>query len=184
MNIEIIAGSPREGSLTHRIALHLYGELQHCAPQHHAGLINLQEERLPFIQKVWSSLEAVPEDYRPVAERMFGADAFIIVSPEYNGGYSPAMKNLFDHFPKQRRKAFGICTGSDGMMGGMRASQQLLQLVPALFGIASPTLLIVPTMDKKFDEQGKLTDASFSKKVHDFLTDFLWLADALHSAKG
>lgn len=94
------------------------------------------------------------------------------------------MKNLFDHFPKQRGKAFGICTGSDGMMGGMRSAQQLLQLVPALFGIASPTLLIVPTMDKKFDEAGKLTDASFSKKVHDFLTDFLWLADALHSAKG
>jgi NAD(P)H-dependent FMN reductase len=184
MNIEIIAGSPREGSLTHRIALHLFNELRHCAAQHQTGLINLQEHRLPFIQKVWNNAEAPPEAYRALAGRMFDADAFVIVSPEYNGGYSPAMKNLFDHFPKQRRKAFGICTGSDGAMGGMRASQQLLQLVPALFGIASPTLLIVPAMDKKFDEKGKLLDAAFSKKVHDFLTDFLWLAEALYAAKG
>jgi NAD(P)H-dependent FMN reductase len=183
MNIEIIAGSPREGSLTLHIAKHLYNELQSCAPQHKVGLINVHEHEIPFIQKVWTSVNAAPQEHRQLAERMFGADAFIIVSPEYNGGYSPAMKNLFDHFPKQAKKPFAICTGSDGMMGGMRASQQLLQLVPALFGIASPTLLIVPQMDKKFDEEGKLLDESFSKKVHDFLTDFLWLANAIHNAK-
>jgi NAD(P)H-dependent FMN reductase len=183
MNIEIIAGSPREGSLTLHIAKHLYHELPAYAPSNSVGLINLQEHPLPFIQKVWTSAAAAPAEHRILAERMFAANAFIIVSPEYNGGYSPAMKNLFDHFPKQVKKTFGICTGSDGVMGGMRASHQLLQLVPALFGIASPTLLIVPTMDKKFDEEGKLLDESFSKKVHDFLTDFLWLANAVYNAR-
>src|ERR1043165_5423035 len=183
MNIEIIAGSPREGSLTLHIAKHLHKELQGCAVGHNVGLINLQEHVLPFIQKVWNSVDAAPEEHKELARRMFAANAFVIVSPEYNGGDSPAMKNLFDHFPKQAKKPFGICTGSDGAMGGMRSSQQLLQLVPALFGIASPTLLIVPNMDKKFDEEGNLLDASFSKKVHDFLTDFLWLAQAIHSSK-
>ena len=61
-------------------------------------------------------------------------------------------------------------------MGGMRAAQQLLQLVPALFGIASPYLLIVPAVDKKFDEAGNLTDESFQKSVHNFISEFLWLA--------
>ncbi|MBS1629943.1 MAG: NAD(P)H-dependent oxidoreductase [Bacteroidetes bacterium] len=183
MNIEIISGSPREDSLSYRIAQHLQQELHLCAAKHPTGLINLQQTQIPFIQKVWSSQDAVPPEYKELGRRMFGAQAFIIVSPEYNGGYSPAMKNLFDHFPKQRRKAFGICTGSDGALGGMRAAQQLLQLVPALFGIASPTLLIVPNMDLKFEAGGRLSDAAFCKRIHDFLTDFLWLAEALQSGK-
>jgi NAD(P)H-dependent FMN reductase len=110
---------------------------------------------------------------------MFAADAFVLVSPEYNGGYSPAMKNLLDHFPKQTRKAFGIATSSDGVMGGIRASMQLQQLVAALFGILSPVMLISPQVDKKFAEDGTLLDAAFESKIHQFVTEFLWLAERL-----
>lgn len=179
MNIEIIAGSPRIPSLNGRVAKYVHQHLQSVS-QHNVGLIAVNEHVLPFIQKVWSRPEDAPEEYRTLAERMFAADAFIISSPEYNGGYSPAMKNLFDHFPKQQKKAFGIITSSDGIMGGIRASQQLLQLVPALFGIASPFMLIVPQADKKFDEEGKLIAPEFEKKVNDFCNEFLWLAEKLH----
>lgn len=178
MKIEIIAGSPRKGSLSLRVAKHLYKRLQ-GQKDIQAGLISLNEVSFPFIQKVWNSVNDIPEDLKPVAERMFAAQGFIICSPEYNGAYSPAMKNLFDHFPKQLRKPFGIATSSDGIMGGMRASQQLLQLVPALFGIASPKLLIVPEVDKKFSEEGELLVPSFDKNVEDFLNDYLWLAKKL-----
>ncbi len=89
------------------------------------------------------------------------------------------MKNLLDHFPKQHHKPFGIVTASPGAMGGIRASQQLLQLIPALFGIASPYLLIVPAVDKKFDEQGNLLDENFEKRVHNFITEFLWLSEKI-----
>ena len=136
---------------------------------------------LPFIQKVWTSVDKAPEEHQELAKRMFAADAFIISSPEYNGGYSPAMKNLFDHFPKQTKKAFGIITSSDGIMGGIRASQQLLQLVPALFGIASPFMLIVPQADKKFNENAELIAPEFEKNVNDFCREFIWLAEHLQS---
>ncbi len=56
---------------------------------------------------------------------MFAANAFIIVTPEYNGSYTPAMKNLFDHFPKQIHKPFGIVTAStrgDGWHSGKPAN--------------------------------------------------------------
>jgi NAD(P)H-dependent FMN reductase len=181
MNIEIIAGSPRLESVTVHIAQHLHKALQEQAPKHQVGLIDMREQVLPFVQKVWPNTAAAPEEHRALAERMFAANAFIIVSPEYNGGYSPAMKNLFDHFPKQAKKPFAIATGSPGAMGGMRAAQQLLQLVPALFGIVSPTLLITPALDKKFGEDGVLLDAAFGKNVHDFLTDFLWLVEKVYS---
>ena len=59
------------------------------------------------------------------------------------------------------------------------STQQLLLLVPALFGIASPQLLITPQVDKKFDAEGNLTDESFAKNISLFLQEFLWLANKL-----
>jgi NAD(P)H-dependent FMN reductase len=179
MNIEIIAGSPRTGSLSHRVALHLHQQMRRHAPQHAIGLIDMQEVKLPFIQSVWHVPERIPAEFKEVGQRIFDARAIVIVSPEYNGGYSPAMKNFLDHFPKQTRKAFAVATSSPGAMGGMRAAQQLLQLVPALSGIASPTLLIVPTVEKKFAEDGTLLDEDYAKNVEAFISDFLWLAERL-----
>lgn len=179
MNIEIIAGSPRNPSLNARVAHYVHQHLKKIS-SHNIGIIELNKVTFPFIQKVWSNAEQAPSELKPVAERMFAANAFIISSPEYNGAYSPAMKNLFDHFPKQNRKPFGIITSSDGVMGGIRASQQLLQLIPALFGIASPSMLIVPQADKKFDTEGNLIAPEFQKNIDDFCNNFLWLAEKLH----
>jgi NAD(P)H-dependent FMN reductase len=181
MNIEIIAGSPRQNSVTYRLALHLQQQIAEST-EHQVGIIDIREWNLPLLQNVFNSVENTPEQYKPLAERMFAADAFILVTPEYNGSYSPAMQNLLDYFPKQARKAFGLAPASVGGMGGIRASQQLLLLVPGLFGIASPHMLITPFIDKKFDEAGNLLDPGFKKSVDNFLQEFLWLAETLQTA--
>jgi NAD(P)H-dependent FMN reductase len=179
MNIEIISSSPRQASLTHRVALHLQKSIT-AKTNHKVGLIDVREWNLGLLQNVFSTIENTPEKYKPLAERIFAANAFIVVSPEYNGSYSPALNNLFDHFPKQARKVFGLATASVGAMGGMRASQQLLLLVPGLFGIASPQLLVTPFVDKKFDSEGNLTDETFAKSVDVFVNEFLWLAEKIN----
>ena len=91
------------------------------------------------------------------------------------------MKNLLDHFPKQLHKAFGIVSASVGAMGGIRASQQMQLLVSGLFGIASPYMLVVPFVDKKFDEDGNLADMSFQAGIDTFIAEFLWLCESLHT---
>ena len=182
MKIEIISGSPRANSVTKRVALNLKNWLEKNS-RHDIGLIDLNDWDFPPFQRVFVSVDKTPDEFKPLAERIFAADAFILVSPEYNGSYSPAMKNLLDHFPKQHHKIFGIATASPGAMGGIRAAQQLLLLVPALFGIASPYMLIVSAVDKKFDAEGKLLDESFQNNIHNFITEFLWLAENLISEK-
>lgn len=182
MQIEIISGSPRSNSVTRRVALFLQQYLQEHT-RHETGIIDLREWDLPQVQSVWVNAEKAPVEFRPLAERIFAADALILVTPEFNGSYSPAMKNLLDYFPKQHHKPFGIVTASPGAMGGIRASQQLLQLVPALFGIASPYMLIVPAVDKKFSPDGDLLDESFQNAVHNFVTEFLWLSEQLVKEK-
>jgi NAD(P)H-dependent FMN reductase len=178
MNIEIISGSPRNDSTSNRVAVYLQKLMSGHTP-HHIGIIDVREWNLPLLQQVYTSEENTPDAFRPLAKRMFGADAFILVTPEYNGSYSPAMQNLLDHFPKQHRKPFGIATASPGAMGGMRASQQLLLLIPALFGIPSPYMLITPEVDKKFDAEGNLIDPAFGKAVETFVNEFLWLAESV-----
>lgn len=178
MNIEIISSSPRAASVTNRLALFLQKYFTEKT-NHNIGIIDVRDWNLGLLQNVFSSIEKTPEEYKPLAERMFAADAFILVTPEYNGSYSPALNNLLDHFPKQARKPFGLVTASTGAMGGMRASQQMLLLVPALFGVASPHMLITPLVDKKFDEEGNLLDEGFAKSIDNFANEFLWLADSL-----
>jgi NAD(P)H-dependent FMN reductase len=178
MKIEIISGSPRQNSTTQRVALHLQHRLQQTT-NHEIGIIDLREWNLPPLQNIFVSVDDTPATFKPLAERIFASDAFILVSPEYNGSYSPAMKNLLDHFPKQHHKPFGIVTASPGALGGIRAAQQLQLLVNALFGIGSPYMLVVPAVDKKFTADGTLLDESFQNSIHNFVSEYLWLAENL-----
>lgn len=178
MNIEIISGSPRNESITNRVAVYLHKKLT-ADTAHTIDLLDVRDYPLPLLQKVWKSVDDAPKEWQPLAKRMFAADAFILVSPEYNGGYAPAMKNLLDHFPKQTRKPFGIVTASTGAMGGMRAALALQHLTFALMGIPSPTMLLVPKIDTVFNEKNELVHSPFQSTVDNFVKEFLWLAEKL-----
>lgn len=182
MKIAIISGSPRGNSVTFRLALHLKQAIAERS-EHELDIIDLREHDLPLLQSVFTSVDATPEAHKEVARRMFGADAFILITPEYNGSYSAPLKNLLDHFPKQHRKPFGIVTASTGALGGVRAALQLQELIYALFGIGSPYMLVTPMVDKKFSPEGALLDPGFAKAVDTFISEFLWLAGRLVEEK-
>jgi NAD(P)H-dependent FMN reductase len=176
MKIEILSGSPRRNSSTVRVALHLQRLLQENT-DHEIGLIDVREFALPPLQEVFLAPHLAPEAFQPLAKRVFEAQAFILVTPEYNGSFTPDLKNLLDHFPKQQHKVFGLVTASPGALGGIRAALQLQQLVYALFGIGSPHMLITPMVEKKFDAAGNLIDTTFQKSVDVFVKEFLWLSE-------
>ena len=179
MNISIVAGSPRKNSITFRVSLFLKKILEERTA-HRIQILDVREYAIPpMLQEVISSADKAPENLKPLAEAMFATDAFILVTPEFNGSYTPALKNLFDHFPKQTHKAFAIATASPGPMGGMRATQQLQLLINALFGIGSPYMLVVGNVEKKFDEAGNLVDLSFQNMIDTFIHEFLWLANSM-----
>lgn len=182
MKIEIISGSPRGNSITNRVALHLKNAIQEKT-DHDVDIIDVREVEMPLLQAIFTSVESTPEPFKEIAERMLSADAFILLTPEYNGSYSAALKNLLDHFPKQHHKVFGIATASTGMLGGIRSAMQLQELIYALFGIGSPYMLVTPQVDKKFDEEGNLLDPNFKKSVDIFINEFLWLAEKIVDEK-
>lgn len=179
MNIEIISGSPRKESVTNRVALHLERILRNNT-HHQVNIIDVREWNVQCLQEeIYLSVDNAPDEFIPLVERMLAADSFILVTPEYNGSYTSAMKNLFDHFPKQRHKPFGIVTASPGALGGIRAALQLQTFICALFGVPSPYMLVTPAVDKKFDADGNLIDKSFQKPIDLFIEEYLWLAESL-----
>ena len=182
MKIEIISGSPRGNSITNRVALHLKNAI-HERTDHEVDIIDVRDAEFPLLQSIFSSVESTPEPFKEVAARMLSADAFILLTPEYNGSYSAALKNLLDHFPKQHHKVFAIATASTGMLGGIRSAMQLQELIYALFGIGSPYMLVTPQVDKKFDEEGNLLDPNFKKSIDIFINEFIWLAEKIVDEK-
>lgn len=179
MKIVLISGSPRGVSLTHHIAMYLQDYFKNKNLQ--IEMIDMQTTVFPFVQKVWTKRDDVPIEFLKQWDLMESANAFIMVTPEYNGSYSAAMKNFLDHFPKFifSRKTLGIVAGSTGAMGGIRAAQQMLLLAAGFGLIASPTFLLVGEMDKKFDNNGKLIAPEFQKSIDRFSEEFLWLSKGI-----
>ncbi len=181
MNIAIISASTRLGRQTHKAALGLQKYLQqfeHLQPK----LVDLLQYKIPLFEETLTRHPEPSNALRELGAILDRADAMLFVTPEYNGSYSPAMQNLFDHFPKQHHKAFGLVTASPGALGGMRAAMQLQQFVMALFGIPSPYMLVVPSLEKKFDASGNLLDDSFQRSIDLFVKEYLWLAERLVGA--
>jgi hypothetical protein len=51
----------------------------------------------------------------------------------------------------------------------------------AIFGIASPYMMVTPQVEKKFDAKGNLTDPTFENAVNNFTAEFVWLAEKLRT---
>ena len=180
LKISILSSSVREGRESHKAALALLNELR-GRDNVDPVLLDLKNFELPPLTHVRDKFPLVPDSVEKLGEQLDSSDGIIFVSPEYNGGYSSALKNAVDFFPKStyRRKPIGITTASSGAMGGMRAAQQLLHLALALWAIPSPQMLLVPKVQEKFDDDGNYLETSFEDKVKKFVDEYVWLAGRL-----
>ena len=106
-----------------------------------------------------------PEVLERLATRIRAADAFIIVSGEYNHSIPPALSNLLDHFLEEYfwRPSAIVCY-SAGAFGGVRAAMQLRAMLCELGTPSIPSLLPVPRVQEAFDEEGHPRDESYNQR--------------------
>lgn len=184
MKIVIVSASTRTGRLTHQAAVGLHTLLSAQAGID-SQVLDLKEAALPMFEESFGKMTSPAASISAVHETLDSADAFLFVSPEYNGSYSSALKNMVDIYPKATfaNKGVGIVTISSGNLGGMRAAIQMQQLTLAIWAIPSPQMLLVSNVQEKFNEKGEITDSSFSQQTNLFLKEFTWLAKALKAAR-
>ena len=153
---------------------------------HQTTLIDPLEERLPLLEKMYKEYEKgqAPEILERLATRIRAADAFIIVSGEYNHSIPPALSNLLDHFLEEYfwRPSAIVCY-SAGAFGGVRAAMQLRAMLCELGTPSIPSLLPVPRVQDAFDEKGHLREEIYHQRAARFLSELEWYARALKTAR-
>jgi NAD(P)H-dependent FMN reductase len=184
MQIAIFSSSTRINRQSHRVSLGLEKYIRKYSP-HEVVLLDLAAYDFPMMEEVLHKLPDVPEGLSEFAQHVHYSDAFIFVSPEYNGSYTAALKNAVDYLKENEfnRKVIGVASVTTGPLGGMRAALSMQQLALGISGFAIPQMLTVGNVAERFDEVGNMTDPAFMKKMRFFMDGFLWLAEAVAEKK-
>ncbi len=161
--------------------------LQTCLDRgHRATLVDPAEEKLPLLDRMYKEYPADqrPENLERLATRIRQADAFIIVSGEYNHSIPPALSNLLDHFLEEYFwRPSGIVCYSAGAFGGVRAAMQLRAMLCELGTPSIPSLLPIPRVQDAFDDEGRPNDQEYPERAARFLDELEWYANALKAAR-
>jgi NAD(P)H-dependent FMN reductase len=90
------------------------------------------------------------------SETVDAADAFVIVTPEYNYGYPAAVKNAIDYLHEEwKYKPVGFVSYG-GVAAGTRAVQQLKQVVTTLKMFPVFESVSIPFHTQFIDEDGRV----------------------------
>ena len=120
-------------------------------------LVDPIEDRLPLLDRMYKEYEPgqAPEVLERLAASIRAADAFVVVSGEYNHSIPPALSNLLDHFLEEYffRPSAIVCY-SAGAFGGVRAAMQLRAMLCELGTPSIPSLFPIPKVQDAFDEDG------------------------------
>lgn len=133
--------------------------------------------------------DGAPEDGRDphYSEITARADAFFIVTPEYNNSFPGSLKRLLDsEYENYMHKAVMLAGVSDGPWGGTRACVALQPVCHSLGLINVPKKLYFPKVPEMFDEQGAMKpefEQQYLKTVGTAYDELVWMARALKAAK-
>jgi len=153
---------------------------------HRASLIDPLEDRLPLLDKMYKEYPPgeAPEVLQRLAGQIKAADAFIVVSGEYNHSIPPALSNLMAHFLEEYfwRPSAIVCY-SAGPFGGVRAAMQLRVMLCELGTPSIPSLFPISRVQDAFDDEGNPRDEAYPKRTGRFFAELEWYANALKEAR-
>jgi NAD(P)H-dependent FMN reductase len=148
-----------------------YGDLD-------VDLVDLAETRLPHV------LDNPNHEVRALGERLDRADAFVIVTPEYNRGYPAPLKTAIDWYVEEwKAKPVGFVSYG-GVSGGLRAVEQLRQVFVELHATTIRDCVSFHSCWSKFDDTGAPLDLVGSNAAAKALLEQLsWWGEALRTAR-
>ena len=186
INIQVIIGSTRQQRFGDKPAKWIFEEAKKQEGVR-AELIDLRDWPLPFFDEpVSPSMNKgvyVNDLATKWAKKVGEADGYIIVTPEYNHGYSAVLKNALDYvYNEWNRKPVGFVSYG-GIAGGTRAVQQLRQVAIELQMIPIRVGVHVPLYWTQLDENGNLNIESLKENAQAMFDQLLWWAKLLKTAR-
>lgn len=178
MNIQIIVGSVRITKTGLAIAQNI-ADMLSARPEITAEIIDLADYNLPFYTDSISPESRKTPITDPIlknwSDKISQADGYIIVSPEYNGGYTAPLKNALDSLYKEwNNKPVALVGYSGGPTGGSSMLAQLRHVTVVLKMIPVATDITIPSSWKAFTPDKKLVQAAeIKQKLNTIIDQFL-----------
>ncbi|HET8984780.1 MAG TPA: NAD(P)H-dependent oxidoreductase [Trueperaceae bacterium] len=105
--------------------------------------------------------------------RVAAADAFVMVTPEYNHSFTAPLKNAIDYLNKEwKRKPVAIASYG-GVSAGLRAATMLRAVLSALGMVATGMTVSIPMVRSFLDEAGEFQPNEPLKKAATGMLDEL-----------
>jgi len=178
MYIPVILGTARAGRQSEKAASFIFEEVKKAGIE--TEIIDVQDFRIEATDNTAEGPQA-----KKLSIKIKKADAFIIVSPEYNHGYPGELKMMLDMlYDQYAGKPVGFCGVSAGGLGGARVVEQLRQVVVELHMLPIREALYFPAVQNLFDENGRMKDpGAYKDRIKSFLDELTKYANALRSAR-
>jgi NAD(P)H-dependent FMN reductase len=144
-------------------------------------LVDLAEVDLPFMDEPNHPRlrQYTHQHTKEWSAKVDAADAFVIVTPEYNYGFSAPMKNAIDflHAEWQHKPVGFVSYG--GVAAGTRAVQMLKQVVTTLRMLPVFESVNIPFHTQFLDEEGRVQANETMELAADAMLDELVASEAV-----
>jgi NAD(P)H-dependent FMN reductase len=192
MKVKIILGATREGRITDRAAKWVANELANI-PETETEILDLRDYEMPFFDEAVSPQYSPDRKPAPAVkkwlDKLAEADAFVIVTPEYNRSYPAVLKNALDYVAYELEKK-PIALVAHGSTGGAQAVSHLRGVLAGLLSFSVPRATYFSDgVAAHIDEEGNLSEKAKQNPygpdsaIKQTLNDLKWYSDALAAAR-
>lgn len=192
MKVQVIIGSVRPGRVTERVAKWVATETEQQIEGSQVELVDLKDYPLPLFDEAASpqyNPDRQPEGVvKQWLDKLAEADAYVIVSPEYNRSIPGPMKNALDYIDFQlKQKPVALVT--HGSTGGAQAMANYRAVLPQLFAVTVPEPTFITGAAQILNEQGELDKEAKANPygphtaLSGTLASLLWYSRALGAAR-
>ncbi|HEY1175653.1 MAG TPA: NAD(P)H-dependent oxidoreductase [Phytomonospora sp.] len=180
LKLAVIIGSTREGRFGPVPAAWVAGEAREYGGVD-VDVIDLLELELPH--RITGDSDGHPT-VKSLSARLHDADAFIIVTPEYNHSYPASLKAAIDHYQAEwHTKPVGFVSYG-GMVGGQRAVEHLRQIFPEVHALTVRDTIGLVNYWSLLDADGGFADAqALAGAAKGMLGQLTWWGRALRAAR-
>lgn len=192
MKLQVIVGSTRPSRVSDRIAKWVGITAKDLADTT-VEILDLSDYPMPFLD------EPVSPQFNPDRKsdsvvnkwlnKLSEADAYVLVTPEYNRSYSAVLKNALDFIDYQFAKK-PVALVAHGTTGGAQAVAHLRGVMPGLLAVTIPkATFFIGRVSESIDGNGNLNDELKSNPygpqtaLRKMLDDTKWYSDALAAAR-
>ena len=184
LKLLVIVGSNRPGRLGERVGKWVEKSL-HAYPQFEVDFADLATLDLGFSLNAHHPRTGIYEGGAKVlASKLNEADAFIIITPEYNHGYPAVLKHAIDSVYAEWFTKAGAIVSYGAASGGLRASEQIRQVLAELRTHITRNGIAISGASQKIDEDGTWVGSDDMNPAFTSVVDELfWWASALKIAR-